>query len=174
VSVVSRIKPFLGAALICAIAIAGVLAWNSGYRLYIVHTGSMAPTLMPGDAVFDGPPKDTYRPGDIITFRHSDLTIELVTHTVVDVQAGKIHTKGDANRTADVWDIRPDQVKGVVIRRFPRVGNLMIFMRQPGGIASVVVGGLALTLLWRMLFPSAKKREQSEAVPTPGPPTPHT
>ena len=42
-SVVRKIKPFLGAALLCAIAIAGVLAWQGGYRLYIVHTGSMAP-----------------------------------------------------------------------------------------------------------------------------------
>lgn len=163
-SVVRKIKPFLAAALLCAIAIAGVLAWQGGYRLYIVHTGSMTPTLLAGDAVLDGPPKATYHPGEIITFRHSDLTNDLVTHSVVDVKAGKIHTKGDANRTADVWDIRPDQVQGVVVRRFPRMGYLLIFLRQPAGIASVVIGGLALMLMWRVLSPSAKEETELEPV----------
>ena len=162
-SFVRKVKPFLGAALLLAIAVAGVLAWQGGYRLYIVHTGSMTPTLLVGDAVLDGPPKATYHPGDIITFRHSDLTTDLVTHSVIDVKAGKIHTKGDANRTADVWDIRPNQVQGVVIRRFPRMGFLLIFLRQPSGIAAVVVGGLALMLMWRLLSPSAKKETESES-----------
>ena len=163
VSVVRKIKPFLGAALLCAIAITGVLAWQGGYRLYIVHTGSMTPTLRTGDAVLDGPPKATYHPGEIITFRHSDLTTDLVTHSVIDVKGGKIHTKGDANRTADVWDIRPDQVQGVVIRRFPRMGFFLIFLRQPSGIAAVVIGGLALMLMWKLLTPNAKRGTESES-----------
>ena len=173
-SVVRKIKPFLGVALLCAITIAGVLAWNGGYRLYIVHTGSMTPTLLVGDAVLDGPPKVTYHPGEIITFRHSDLTTDLVTHTVIDVKAGKIHTKGDANRTADVWDIRPNQVQGVVVRRFPRMGFLLIFLRQPVGIASIVLGGLALMLMWRLLSPSAKRETESEFAPNQVPSTSHT
>ena len=167
-SVVRTIKPFLGAALLCALAITGVLAWQGGYRLYIVHTGSMTPTILAGDAVLDGPPKATYHPGEIITFRHSDLTTDVVTHSVVDVKGGKIHTKGDANRTADVWDIRPDQVQGVVVRRFPRMGYLLIFLRQPAGIVSIVIGGLALMLIWRLLSPEARKETDSESTP------PHT
>ena len=162
-SVVRKIKPFLGAALLCAIVITGGLAWHSGYRLYIVHTGSMTPTLRVGDAVLDGPPRATYHPGEIITFRHSDLTADLVTHSVIDIKAGKIHTKGDANRTADVWDIRPDQVQGVVIRRFPRMGYVLVFLRQPVGIASVVIGLLVLMLLRRLFSPTAEKEEQSES-----------
>ena len=162
-SVVRKIRPFLGAALLCAIAVAGFLAWQGGYRLYIVHTGSMTPTILAGDAVLDGPPKATYHPGDIITFRHSDRTTDLVTHSVIDVKGGKIHTKGDANRTADVWDIRPDQVQGVVIRRFPRMGYLLTFLRQPSGIAAVVIGGLALIVMWRLLSPGAKEETGSES-----------
>ncbi len=160
-SFVRKVKPFLAATLLCAIAIAGVLAWQGGYRLYVVHTGSMTPTLQVGDAVLDGPPKAAYHPGEIITFRHSDLTTDLVTHSVIDVKGGKIHTKGDANRTADVWDIRPNQVQGVVIRRFPRLGYLLIFLRQPWGIASLVLGMLALVLLWRLIFPSKENEASS-------------
>lgn len=162
-SVVRKILPMLVPALLCAIAVAGIWAWHSGYRLYIVHTGSMAPTLLAGDVVLDGPPKGTYHPGEVITFRHSDLTTDLVTHSVIDVEGGMIHTKGDANRTADVWDIRPNQVQGVVVRRFPRLGYLFIFLRQPAGIASVALGGLALILLWRLFSPSAEKGQGSKS-----------
>ena len=162
-SVVRKITMVLVPALLCAIAVAGILAWHNGYRLYIVHTGSMTPTLLAGDAVLDGPPRATYHPGDIITFRHSDLTTDLVTHSVIDVKGGKIHTKGDANRTADVWEIRPDQVQGVVIRRFPRMGYVLVFLRQPVGIASVVIGLLVLMLLGRLFSPSARKEHHSES-----------
>ncbi len=156
-SIVRKILPVLVTGLLCAIAVAGVLAWQGGYRLYVVHTGSMAPTLLAGDAVLDGPPKTIYHPGEIITFRHSDLTTDLVTHSVIDLKGGMIHTKGDANRTADVWDIRPNQVQGVVIRRFPRLGYLLIFLRQPWGIASVVVGAVAFRLLWDLVSAGKEK-----------------
>ena len=147
-SVVRKIRSTLFAGLLCAVVIAGFLAWQGGYRLYIVHTGSMAPTILAGDVVLDGPPKATYRPGEVITFRHSNRSTDLVTHSVIEFKNGVIRTKGDANRTPDAWEIRPDQVQGVVVRRLPRLGYLFIFLRQPLGIASVVVGGLAL-MLWR-------------------------
>lgn len=149
----------------CAMALAGIQAWQSGYRLYIVQTGSMTPALMAGDVVLDGPAKGPYLAGQIITFRHSDRTTDLVTHRVTELKNGKIHTKGDANRTADVWDIRPNQVQGVVAERLPRLGYLFVFLRQPSGIASLVTGGLALMLLWEILIPPALKEEQPQCRP---------
>jgi signal peptidase len=161
----------MGVALLFAIAIAGVLAWHGGYRLYIVQTGSMTPTLLPGDVVLDGPPKGNYHPGEVITFRHSDLTTDLVTHSVIGVQAGKIRTKGDSNRTADPWEIRPDQVQGVVVRRIPRLGYLLIFFRQPAGIVSIILGGLALTMMRRLHSPTAARRAGAESMNKLTPPT---
>ena len=152
-----KIATMLTAGLLCAVAAGGFLAWHSGYRLYIVHTGSMAPTLRAGDVVLDGPTSGAYGPGDIITFRHSSLSTDLVTHRITDIQSGKIHTKGDANRTADVWDIRPDQVQGVVVQRLPRFGYLIVFLRQPTGIASLLILGVAVMLLWGLLNPSTAK-----------------
>lgn len=166
-SVVRKITTLLVTGLFCALAVGGSLAWHSGYRLYIVHTGSMTPTLRAGDVVLDGPATGTYRPGEIITFRHSSRTTDLVTHRVTDVRSGKIHTKGDANRTADVWDIRPDQVHGVFARRLPRLGYLIVFLRQPTGVASVITLGLAVMLLWGLLNPSTLK-ETEEALPESG------
>lgn len=147
---------------LCAIAIVGLLAWHNGYRLYIVETGSMAPAILSGDAVLDGPPRRTYHPGEIITFRHSAQTADLVTHRITDVGRGLIQTKGDANRTADSFGIRPDQVQGVYVMKFPQLGYLLIFLKRPAGIASLVLIVFALLLLGRLLS-RAEKAPQSAA-----------
>ena len=170
-SLVRKIATALVTTLFCAIAAGGVLAWHSGYRLYIVHTGSMAPTLRAGDVVLDGPTSGAYGPGDIITFRHSSLSTDLVTHRITDIQSGKIHTKGDANRTADVWDIPPTQVEGVFVKRLPRLGYLLVFLRQPTGIASVITLGLAVWLLWGLLNPGTLQETPPESGQLPRPST---
>ena len=61
-------------AVMVGIAGAGVWLWHSGYRAYVVHTGSMSPNYKPGSLVIDGPAKGNYHPGEVITFRHSALT----------------------------------------------------------------------------------------------------
>lgn len=132
----------------------GLALWMQGYRLYVVHTGSMAPHLVPGDVVVDRPDRAP-RVGEVITFRHSDLTSDVVTHRVVGVSAAGIRTKGDANRTADVWTIRPDQVRGRTVWRLPGAGYLVVYLRQPEGLLSVATAALGLLLLWELFFPAS-------------------
>jgi len=122
-----------------------------------VHTGSMTPTLVPGDLVIDRPAKNL-KPGEVITFRHSDLTTDVVTHRVTEVTAAGIHTKGDANRTADVWTIRPDQVKGHVVVTLHGFGYLAVYFQQPTGIASVATALIGLLLLYGLFFPSTPEQ----------------
>jgi signal peptidase len=139
------------AGLLLALLATGAVLAHSGYRLYIVHTGSMTPTLMPGDAVIDRPSRQI-KPGQVITFRHSAAP-DVVTHRVTEVTAGGlIHTKGDANPTADVWDIRPDMVRGSVAWHAPRLGYLLVFLKQPAGIGALASSLLALSLLWSLFF----------------------
>jgi signal peptidase len=133
---------------------AGAWMWRSGYRAYIIHTGSMSPTYKPGSLVIDQPARDGYRRGDVITFRHSGLTTDVVTHRITDVTStGLVHTKGDGNRTADVWSIRPNQVQGKVTQGIPFAGYVIVYLKQPAGIASVVTVAVALLLLWGLCFP---------------------
>ena len=138
--------------------------WAQGYRAYVIHTGSMEPTLMPGTLIVDGPPRGDYRRGEVITFRHSDLTTDVVTHRVAGIRPdGLIDTKGDANRTADAWHIRPDQVRGHTVRAVPYLGYLVVYLQHPAGIASIVTVTLAIVLLYGLFFPpetvSADDRE---------------
>jgi hypothetical protein len=107
--------------------------------------------------VIDGPAKSTYKSGKIITFCHWNLTTDVVTHRVAELPDGFIDTKGDANRTADVWDIRPNQVQGIFVMKLPHRGYLLVFLRRPAGVASLVIGGLALMLGWGLRNPSTRR-----------------
>jgi signal peptidase len=151
--------------LIGAVA-AGTALWIKGYRLYVVHTGSMTPTLRPGDLVVDGP-AGAVAPGEVITFRHSDLTTDVVTHRVTAVTPAGITTKGDANRTPDAWTIRPDQVRGRVVGTLHGLGFLAVYLQQPSGIASIGTVALAIVLLWGLFFPSGAADRLGPAPATP-------
>jgi signal peptidase len=160
----STVRTILRTTFACAVLVAlisGAVLWTQGYRVYVIHTGSMDPTYRPGDVVIDRPAQHRYHAGEVITFRHSAETTDVVTHRITDITpAGLIHTKGDANRTADVWDIRPDQVGGSVVFGVRGLGYLLVFLHQPAGVAALAVAALGIALLWTSFFPpSASDRE---------------
>ena len=145
-----------------AMAVVTLTAWHQGYRLYVVHTGSMTPALKPGDVVFDKPARGdaiidrpstaAVKPGEIVTFV-SDPHGTLVTHRVVAVKNGVITTKGDANLTNDPWTLNASQVVGQRITTLPRMGYVLMYLKQPLGIASILLSVIGLMLLWRLFFP---------------------
>ncbi len=157
-----RRRVLLVAAFLVLAAVGGEAAalWSGGMRLYVVHTGSMTPTYRPGDIVVDRPVVSTPRPGEVVTFRHSDLSTDVVTHRVVALNArGELTTKGDANATDDAWSIRPGQVQGQVILGLRYAGYLAVYLQQPSGIASLATMLLAVVLLWQMFFPTGGRVE---------------
>ncbi len=137
--------------------------WRAGYRAYVIHTGSMESTLVPGDLIIDRPATDGYGAGQIITFRHS-AGPDLVTHRITDITATGIHTKGDANRSADVWEIPPASVQGSVRWQLPGFGYAVTFLKQPTGFAAVVCALIGLMLLWGLFFPPAPEKSQTDDV----------
>jgi signal peptidase len=106
------------------------------YRLMVVLSGSMAPTLLPGDAVLVRSDVASIHEGDIITFRSEG---ELVTHRVVEMQPGQLITQGDANNAPDLWPVPVSAVEGVYALRLPFLGYLVWFARQPVGWLSLVL-----------------------------------
>jgi signal peptidase len=138
-----------GLLVVTAAAFAALYA-GTGHRMYVVHTGSMAPALEPGDVVLDGAPATPER-GDVISFRIPGDGV--VTHRVVEVTDRGIRTKGDANRTPDSWWVEPDELAGTVQHRLPYAGYALVYLRQPTGAASLVVGTVALVLAWGLFFP---------------------
>jgi signal peptidase I len=152
----STVRSIVRATFACAVLVAvigGAVLWTQSYRVYVVRTGSMAPNFRPGDIVIDRPAQHRYHAGEVITFRHSAQTTDVVTHRITSITpVGLIHTKGDANRSADAWNIHPDQVRGSVAMSVPLVGYLLVFLHQPAGVASMALAALAIALLWRLFF----------------------
>ena len=144
----------LAVLVIAGAAATAALAWNAGYRIYVVHTGSMMPTLNPGDAVLDRPAPTSVHAGQVVTFTVHSGPDTVVTHRVASVSDGEIHTKGDANRSADPWTLHLSQVVGSKVLTLPYGGYLLVYLQHPQGIASVLTAVVALVLLWQLFFPA--------------------
>jgi signal peptidase I len=150
-----RLLSSLALLAVAGITAGTVLAWHQGYRIYVVHTGSMIPTLRPGEAVVDRPFHGRPRRGEIITFRYPSGPDTVVTHRVFSESGGAFRTKGDANPTADPWRVRTAQVVGVPAAIIPDGGYVVVYLSQPTGAASVVVFTIMIALLWGLCFPGA-------------------
>lgn len=90
------------------LVLAGAALTALGYRVSVIRSGSMRPTLGIGAVVVSKPisPLDL-RPGDLVTFRGAAVGGENVTHRVVSTMrignAVEVVTKGDANTTTERW-----------------------------------------------------------------------
>lgn len=159
--IVGRLATGTVALVLAGVALTAALAWHHGYRIYVVHTGSMVPALRPGDAVLDRPAPRAVHPGEIVTFSVNSGPDSVVTHRVAAVSGGVVKTKGDANRTVDPWNLQMSQVVGSADETLPAVGYLLVYLKQPQGIASAVTIVLALSLLWQVFFPSVAVVERA-------------
>ena len=133
-----------------------------GYRTTTMLTGSMAPTIEPGDVEIVTPlPVSRIAVGDVISYHIPVLDHRVVSHRVVGVTrmpdgTTDVQTKGDANPGPDPWVATFDG--GDVYRVdhvIPEIGNVIRLLRAPQlhlalqyG-APALAGVLALSLIWR-------------------------
>jgi signal peptidase I len=102
-----RAVGFLLCAAALVLALAVLVPALLGFQRYVITSGSMSGTYDRGSLVFDRVvPTSGLEPGDVITFR-PPRQAGLVTHRIASVRVVRgqrvFTTKGDANRTADVW-----------------------------------------------------------------------
>lgn len=152
----------LGLTMLCALAIATVLALSVGprffaYETFIVRSGSMEPAIRTGSIVVVQPvPPLSIRVGDVITYRRPEEPDITITHRVVEVRppagsaaAPLFRTKGDANASVDPWEV---QLQGIAWREVfsvPVAGYVFAFTQQPvGRFLFLVIPGLGLGALW--------------------------
>jgi signal peptidase len=99
----------------------------------VVTTGSMQPAINPGDIVLSAPPEDdvTLAEGTVITFRDPVREGELLTHRIDTVQPdGSYVTRGDANSTADSYQVTTDEITGVGRLLVPSVGLPRVWLDE--------------------------------------------
>ena len=146
------------------LVIAAVAVFVSGvlpYKVYVLHTGSMTPTIPSKSAVIVD--EGHYHVGQVVTFTEDG---ETVTHRLISINAaGLITTKGDANATADPWHPPKSQIIGGVVTTMPEVGYWLVYLKSPLGASSVLLAMLAIWQIWAL-----GSSTLPEAVPTPGPP----
>lgn len=134
---------------VLALDVAGVIP----YRVYVIHTGSMSPTIPSRSAVLVR--EGRYHLGQVITFHVNGIT---VTHRLVAFNPdGTVDTKGDADETRDPWHVRRSHIVGGVVLAPHFVGFALVYVRTPLGAASILLAFLAVSQtvgLARALQPS--------------------
>ena len=126
-----------------------VIVWAAvGWEPMVVTTGSMQPAINPGDIVLSAPPEDGVRldAGTVITFEDPVRPGELITHRIDTVNPdGSYTTRGDANSSADSYEVTTDELTGVGRLLVPAVGLPRVWMDE--GRIVIVIGWAVATVL---------------------------
>ena len=128
------------------------------YEVYIVHTGSMSPTIPPRSAVIVK--KGVYHVGQVISFESPN---GVVTHRLIRrTAAGTLVTKGDANKTADPGTTAPAQVIGGVVAAPRMLGYWLQYLKDPAGLASLFMLIVCFWLIYSITveLPRASRRRR--------------
>ena len=124
----------------------------SGYRSYLVQSGSMEPAIMTGDIILIRS-QGSYQLNDVITF--SNVEGRIVTHRIVE-QSKKnniinFSTKGDANRSQDGDSITQSMIIGKVALVIPKLGYLVAFSKSLPGLIILALVPATLFILDELL-----------------------
>ncbi len=132
-----------------------VAAWK-GYMLLVVLTGSMTPSINPGDVVLVGPPPRQIGEGTIVAY---SLEGHIVLHRVVQVYGnGTLVTKGDAN-TAPDKPIDARRVLGVYKLKMPYLGKPVLALASATGNMLAAQMLLTLVILAPLTLPQLLRRK---------------
>lgn len=144
-----------------AAIVASVGARLLGYSPYVMYGGSMGSTAPMGSvALIEDVPAESPKVGDVIVFRppSSGEPRQPLMHRIVSIEEVNgqrvFRTKGDANDSADPWELRVSSEGGRLAYVVPYVGYLLWFFQTRLAWAVVVLpllaylGFLALRRIW--------------------------
>ena len=142
----------------------GILVFVANLHFQTVTSGSMRPTISPGDmAVTQAVPVSSLKVGDVIVFYPPGVTSEPVMHRIVSLDNGLIKTRGDANNADDSWQVT---LKGTTSYRMvavvPFIGWL-IELQRPALIVAGLLVVLAILLEIRKGVRGSRTKGQSES-----------
>ena len=122
-----------------------------GVKPMIVLSGSMETSIYRGDLVFvKMVDTENLKVNDIIAFRNEENTV--TTHRVVEIvkQDGKtfFKTKGDNNNAEDSNLVDASKVEGIYTSKIPKLGNVLMFIKEPKNLLIILLVILVLGLIW--------------------------
>jgi signal peptidase len=143
------------------------------WRFTVIDTGSMRPTLNPGDvAVLTSEPTTALRRGQIVAFHPPGEPRLTVLHRVFSIHRVRngviIQTKGDANNATDQWHARI--ISSTVWReslKAPKLGYLAVWSQQrPVRFALLIaIVTLLVSMLLGSIWRSAPARRGLRGLP---------
>jgi signal peptidase len=100
-----------------------------GLKGYVVISGSMEPSLSPGDFIMTrNSPYGNLEVGGVITFMGDN---DIVTHRVEAITPEGLTTKGDANENPDASKVLEEDYIGSHLLTLPYFGHVIIFLQKP-------------------------------------------
>ncbi|MTI48863.1 MAG: signal peptidase I [Firmicutes bacterium] len=139
-----------------------------GYKPMSVLTGSMDPTLKPGDMVIvKATDPNILKVNDVITYRVSNST--LITHRIIEITNEDQHlyfkTKGDANNTEDQRLISSEQVVGRLAFSIPKGGYIVNWIKSPLGLILLVILPITFLLVGEIksIFSQVDKNKEANS-----------
>ncbi|MBS4171683.1 signal peptidase I [Bacillus sp. FJAT-49736] len=121
-----------------------------GYKVMNVLSGSMEPSLKPGDVIVVKPiDPGKVKVNDVISYKNSRN--HFVTHRVIEIvnkdEKRFFQTKGDANNIKDEGLVSSEQLGGSLLFHIPKVGYLANFLTSSlGYIVLITIPLLILTI----------------------------
>lgn len=142
-------------ALVALLLIISISPITGNYKVMIVQSGSMEPTIKTGSIVAVKP-ASSYNVGDVITFGPTPKGKIPTTHRIIaeTVNNGMeaYTTKGDSNDTADLKEVLQKDVLGKVYVSVPFVGYALTAAKEPIGFLILIIIPALL-----LLFDEGKK-----------------
>lgn len=128
--------------IITALLVVSVFPIAGNFKILIVQSGSMEPTINTGGIVVVKPVSQ-YVVGDVITFGPVSNGKTPTTHRIVDIRlqnGSPVYvTKGDANEDRDPQEVLAKHVLGKVFFDIPFLGYALAAAKTPMGFAVLVV-----------------------------------
>ena len=136
-----------------------------GWKPFIVLSGSMEDTIMPGDLILTKEiDVSELKEGDVISFRTNKYTV--ITHRIINIvdEEGerKYYTKGDNNNSADRDPVCNDQIEGIYRYRISKLGAIALNLQKPFGIVICIAFPLIIVLIAQFADYKRKEREAKE------------
>lgn len=133
---------FAGLIIVAGLVAISALKIPGNYKLLVVQSGSMEPSIKQG-AVVVVKPVSEYKKGDVITVSEPANPKISLTHRIFEVKEkdGKTFyvTKGDANDTPDTEERPKENVLGKVIFSVPFVGYPIAFAKTKEGLIFLII-----------------------------------
>lgn len=123
-----------------------------GYRLYLIMSGSMEPTIHVKDAIITKQ-IDEPQNGDVIAFENGNIiTVHRIIKVYTEGDNRLYQTKGDNNNAEDPGLVQKTQVKGKVLYILPFVGRTVLFLQSHFIVMILAIGIIVIIIIARRLI----------------------